>query len=173
MGEVAAYPHTCQGCKHIHYSNPIPVAVALIPVWDDNRRMSDPQSLGLLTVKRKGGRFDGQLALPGGFIVKSDEGFDFALSREVREETGLEISGGWKILAAERGVPDGNLLLFAHTHHKLTVQNLTESVPDNPETYSKHVSYAGTKLCLSLHQKWFDWYIASTFKPIPCPSPGL
>ena len=53
----APWPRTCAHCGQISYLNPVPVAVALVPVDD-----------GLLIVRRAIEPGRGLLALPGGYI---------------------------------------------------------------------------------------------------------
>lgn len=53
----APWPCTCAECGHISYLNPVPVAVALVPIDG-----------GLLAVRRGIEPGRGQLALPGGYI---------------------------------------------------------------------------------------------------------
>jgi ADP-ribose pyrophosphatase YjhB (NUDIX family) len=64
------------------WSNPLPVAVVLLPVaYADGRR-------GLVVVRRAIEPFLGGLALPGGFI-ETGESWQEAAVRELLEETGL------------------------------------------------------------------------------------
>ena len=71
---------TCNSCGFVHWNNPLPVAVILIPHRDG----------GFVFVKRKFNPRAGTYALPGGYI----EPFESALTgaiREAKEETGLDI----------------------------------------------------------------------------------
>lgn len=166
MGKIEQYPHECPGCRLLHFDNPIPVVVGLVPVWGAENEKSErtvgayaPMSFGLLTVKRKGGENDGKLALPGGYVVRSDESYGHALSRELLEETGMEFDPkSWRVLGIERDA-NGNMLVFCQTFQKTNLATVTSEIPDNPETYSKHVSYAGEQLCFPHHQQWFNWYL--------------
>lgn len=98
-----AYPRTCAACGMIVYANPIPVAVALVPVDD-----------GLLVIRRAIPPGVGKLALVGGF-VEAHETWQAGCAREVREETGIVIdptglSPLWFVSTEPR--PD-RVLLFA------------------------------------------------------------
>jgi 8-oxo-dGTP diphosphatase len=64
------------------WSNPLPVAVVLLPVGYPDRR------IGLVAVRRDIEPFRGELALPGGFI-ETGESWREAAVRELVEETGL------------------------------------------------------------------------------------
>jgi len=81
----AQWPRICVGCGETTWSNPLPVAVVLLPVrHGDGRR-------GLVVVRRDIEPFRGELALPGGFI-ETGESWREAAVRELREETGLTAS---------------------------------------------------------------------------------
>jgi ADP-ribose pyrophosphatase YjhB (NUDIX family) len=78
-----AYPRTCAGCKTTIWANPIPVAVALVPVMRGSRT-------GLLVVRRGIDPGKGKLAIVGGFL-EEHETWQVGAAREVREETGVVI----------------------------------------------------------------------------------
>ena len=71
---------TCQSCGFVHWNNPLPVAVILIPHRDG----------GFVFVKRKKNPRAGYFALPGGFVDPFESALQGAI-REAKEETGLEI----------------------------------------------------------------------------------
>ncbi len=76
------WPRTCAGCGETTWSNPLPVAVVLLPVtYRDGRT-------GIVVVRRDIEPFRGEIALPGGFIETGESWRDAAV-RELREETGL------------------------------------------------------------------------------------
>jgi 8-oxo-dGTP pyrophosphatase MutT (NUDIX family) len=93
------WPRTCPACGRTSYRNPLPVAVAVVPVAGE----------GLLVVRRaippEG------LALPGGF-VEVGESWQDAAARELAEETGVRADPArireLRVLSA----PDGTLLVF-------------------------------------------------------------
>ncbi len=94
------WPRTCARCGHVSYLNPVPVAVALVPVDG-----------GLLAVRRGIEPGRGRLALPGGFI-NLGESWQAACAREVNEETGVTIDPAEVREFAVRSAPDGALLVF-------------------------------------------------------------
>jgi ADP-ribose pyrophosphatase YjhB (NUDIX family) len=73
-----AWPRTCVVCGNTSYLNPLPVAVAVVPVDD-----------GVLMVRR-GIPPVGKVALPGGFIDRG-ESWQEAVARELLEETAIRI----------------------------------------------------------------------------------
>ena len=78
----APWPRLCAGCGETTWSNPLPVAVVLLPVsYPDGRD-------GLVVVRRDIEPARGELSLPGGFI-ETGESWREAAVRELREETGL------------------------------------------------------------------------------------
>jgi len=76
------WPRTCANCGETTWSNPLPVAVVLLPVTYTDGQM------GLVVVRRDIEPFRGDIALPGGFI-ETGESWREAAVRELREETDL------------------------------------------------------------------------------------
>jgi 8-oxo-dGTP pyrophosphatase MutT (NUDIX family) len=72
----------------MQYQNPIPVAVAIVPVRAVNPATGLRQ-IGLLTIERGVPPQVGALALPGGYLEYED--WRAGLLRELREETGVSI----------------------------------------------------------------------------------
>lgn len=69
----------CGSCDFVHWDNPKPVTVTIIPNGD-----------GIVLVKRKNNPAAGSWALPGGF-VEPHEHPEVGARREVKEEVGLEV----------------------------------------------------------------------------------
>ncbi len=80
----SAWPRDCPGCGETHWANPVPVAVALLPV-------TGADGGGLVVVRRDIEPCRGELALPGGYM-EIGETWQQAAVRELWEETGLTAS---------------------------------------------------------------------------------
>ncbi|MEF9881706.1 NUDIX domain-containing protein [Streptomyces sp. P9-A4] len=145
----AGWPRTCRACGATAYRNPLPVAVALLPVTDGT-------GTGLVVITRTIEPARGGVALPGGFI---DHGEDWrtAVARELREETGIRTSAEEVRLADALSSPAGHLLLFG----LLPSRRAAELPPSTPtdETSGHHVLHAPEELAFPLHteavRKWF------------------
>lgn len=98
------WPRTCVACGRTAYRNPLPVAVALLPV-------TGPRSTGLVVITRTIPPHPGGIALPGGYIDGTED-WRHAVVRELREETGIPADETDVRLADALSSPDGHLLLF-------------------------------------------------------------
>ncbi|URM92813.1 NUDIX domain-containing protein [Streptomyces sp. MRC013] len=146
---AAPWPRTCPACATTAYRNPLPVAVALLPV-------AGPRGTGLLVVTRAVEPERGGTALPGGFIDHAEDWRE-AVVRELREETGAEASAHDVRLADAMSSPGGHLLLFGLLPER-PASSLPPSAP-TAETTGHHVLYAPDRLAFPLHteaaRKWF------------------
>lgn len=136
----APWPRRCVRCGNVSYLNPLPVAVALIPVQTAG-------AAGLLTVRRGIEPGKGMLALPGGYIMHG-ESWQEATAREASEETSLPLDPAQFRLFALHSAPDGTLLVFAlyqqtwreadlppfEPHQELRHETLERVVIDAPQT---------------------------------------
>src|SRR4051812_34328648 len=78
----ATWPRVCAACGETTWRNPLPVAVALLPI-------TMPEGgPGLVVVRRDIDPGRGELSLPGGFM-EVGESWQEAAVRELREETGI------------------------------------------------------------------------------------
>ena len=101
MAATQDWPRSCTECGRIHFKNPIPVTVVLIPV-----------DRGVLAVRRAIQPGRDKLAFPGGF-VNWGESWREAGAREVEEEIGLDLNPDELELIGAESVDEGVLLLFA------------------------------------------------------------
>ncbi|MET9678312.1 NUDIX domain-containing protein [Streptomyces sp. NPDC006482] len=146
----AGWPRTCPACGHTAYRNPLPVAVALLPVTDGDRRT------GLVVITRTIEPCRGGVALPGGFIDHTED-WRAAVARELREETGIGTSAEEVRLADAMSSPAGHLLLFGLLPPR-PAATLPPSTPTD-ETSGHHLLHAPEELAFPLHteavRKWF------------------
>lgn len=145
----AGWPRSCAVCGGITYRNPLPVAVALLPV-------RTPGGTGLLLVRRSIEPRRGLLALPGGF-VDLGETWQEAVVRELDEETGVKAAAGDVRLADALSGDTGHLLLFGLLPER-TAEDLPPAVVTD-ETDGREILLAPAELAFPLHteaaRNWF------------------
>ncbi|MFJ1882544.1 NUDIX domain-containing protein [Streptomyces sp. NPDC088137] len=147
---AATWPRTCTACGSTAYRNPLPVAVALLPV-------TDRDGTGLVVITRTIPPHSGGLALPGGYI-DHDEDWKHAVVRELGEETGIAADERDVRLADALSAPDGHLLLFG----LLPRRPATALPPSRPtdETVGFRLLRTPAELAFPLHTRavrtWFD-----------------
>ncbi|WP_217239525.1 NUDIX domain-containing protein [Streptomyces sp. AC555_RSS877] len=147
---VSGWPRTCPACTTVAYRNPLPVAVALQPVYDT-------QGSALVVITRTVAPARGGIALPGGYIDDRED-WRHALVRELKEETGIDAASRDVRLVDALSSPDGHLLLFG-------------ALPDRPadglgpseatdETEGWHLLRRPEELAFPLHtlavRAWFE-----------------
>ncbi|MCX5202662.1 NUDIX domain-containing protein [Streptomyces sp. NBC_00237] len=147
--DTATWPRNCAACGRTAYRNPLPVAVALLPVRSE-------QGTGLVVITRTIDPGRGDVALPGGFI---DHGEDWrrAVVRELHEETGIAAPPSDVRLADALSSPTDHLLLFG----LLPTRDLTELPPPapTPETTGWHLLHGPAPLAFPLHtQAAHSWF---------------
>ncbi|MEU0131672.1 MULTISPECIES: NUDIX domain-containing protein [unclassified Streptomyces] len=146
---AGTWPRTCTACGHTAYRNPLPVAVALLPV-------TSPHGTGLVVITRTIPPHQGGIALPGGFIDGTED-WRHAVVRELREETGILADEADVRLADALSSPGGHLLLFG----LLPARPAEELPPPAPtdETAGHHLLHAPDELAFPLHTEavraWF------------------
>ncbi|MHC5702091.1 NUDIX domain-containing protein [Streptomyces sp. ICN441] len=145
----AGWPRSCADCGDIAYRNPLPVAVALLPV-------TGPRTTGLVVITRTIEPQRGRVALPGGFIDHSED-WRHAVVRELKEETGIDAAHQDVRLADALSSPGGHLLLFGLLPHR-PADELPPSAPTD-ETEGWHVLHEPAELAFPLHtaavRNWF------------------
>jgi ADP-ribose pyrophosphatase YjhB (NUDIX family) len=134
----------------VAYRNPLPVAVALQPVYDT-------PGTALVVITRTIAPARGGTALPGGY-VDDREDWRQAVVRELAEETGIDAAARDVRLVDAMSSPDGHLLLFG-----LLPERPAESLPEfgaTDETDSRQLLRRPEELAFPLHtlavRAWFD-----------------
>ncbi|QEV16942.1 NUDIX domain-containing protein [Streptomyces alboniger] len=148
--QPSAGPRTCAACGAVAYRNPLPVAVALQPVYDT-------QGTGLVVVTRSIAPAPGGIALPGGFIDDRED-WRHAVVRELKEETGIGAQSRDVRLIDALSAPDGYLLLFGLLPER-PAADLPASAPTD-ETEGWHLLRRPEELAFPLHtlaaRAWFE-----------------
>ncbi|MEU2796429.1 MULTISPECIES: NUDIX domain-containing protein [unclassified Streptomyces] len=144
-----AWPRTCTRCDTTAYRNPLPVAVALLPI-------DGPSATGLVVITRTIEPQKGGVALPGGFVDHAED-WRTAVARELHEETGIEATARDVRLADVLSDTAGHLLVFGLLPAR-PLASLPPSVPTG-ETSGYEILYAPRPLAFPLHTEaagaWF------------------
>ncbi|MFB0620999.1 NUDIX domain-containing protein [Streptomyces sp. AGS-58] len=147
---ISGWPRTCPCCGTVAYRNPLPVAVALQPVYDT-------KGTALVVITRTVAPARGGTALPGGYI---DDGEDWkqAVVRELREETCIDAAARDVRLVDAMSSSDGHLLLFGALPER-PADGLPPFAPTT-ETDGRHLLRRPAKLAFPLHtaavRAWFE-----------------
>ncbi|MBV2354579.1 NUDIX domain-containing protein [Streptomyces sp. J2-1] len=148
--DVSGWPRTCPACGAVAYRNPLPVAVALQPVYD-------AQGTALVVITRTIAPARGGVALPGGFVDHRED-WRQAVVRELREETGIEAAAHDVRLLDAMSSPDGHLLLFGYLPER-PAEHLPPSIPTD-ETTGWQLLRRPEDLAFPLHtaavRAWFE-----------------
>ncbi|MFD0372335.1 NUDIX domain-containing protein [Streptomyces sp. NPDC127114] len=149
----AGWPRTCATCGSTAYRNPLPVAVALLPV-------TDARGTALVVITRTIPPQSGQVALPGGFV---DFGEDWraAVVRELREETGIEAAAEDVRLADALSSPAGHLLVFGLLPARPAADLPPPAATD--ETSGHHLLHAPEELAFPLHTEAVRRFFAGDY----------
>jgi ADP-ribose pyrophosphatase YjhB (NUDIX family) len=138
--EDQAWPRQCAHCHNISYRNPLPVAVAVVPITEG----------GVVLIRRAIEPRLGQLALPGGFI-EYGESWQQAAAREVFEETGLEITATGITHLATLSAPDGTVLIFGQSAS--IARSALDHIAMSAETSEVVVAEQAIDLAFPLHSQ--------------------
>ena len=123
------------------YRNPLPVAVALQPVYDT-------RGTALVVITRTIAPARGGIALPGGFIDHRED-WRHAVVRELKEETGIDAASRDVRLADAMSSPDGHLLLFGLLPERPAAELPPSAATD--ETEGWHLLRRPAELAFPLH----------------------
>lgn len=159
----AAWPRTCPRCAHVSYRNPLPVAVALIPVVEAT-------GTGVLAIRRAVAPRAGWYALPGGFI-ETDESWQEAAAREVQEEAGVIIDPGRLLVRTVFSAPDDTLIIAGESP-PIRAEALPPYRSSN-ESSARAVLRAPQELAFPFHTRLVTEYLAEVaqFSPPAEPRP--
>jgi ADP-ribose pyrophosphatase YjhB (NUDIX family) len=141
-----AWPRVCAACGETTYRNPVPVAVAVLPVDD-----------GVLVIRRAIPPRVGLRALPGGF-VDHGESWQRAVVRELVEETGIVAAEGDIRLFDVHSAPDGTVLIFGLLPPMATA-DLPLSTP-NAEVAGWEVVRGTADMAFDLHARVLTRYLS-------------
>ncbi|EFL13955.1 NUDIX domain-containing protein [Streptomyces sp. C] len=149
------WPRACAACDAVTYRNPLPVAVALLPV-------EDAAGTGLVVITRTIEPALGGVALPGGFM---DFGEDWrtAVVRELREETGIEAPASDVALADVLSSPGGHLLVFGLLPPRPASALPLSAATD--ETTGWHLLHTPAELAFPLHTQAAASWFAGRYAP--------
>jgi 8-oxo-dGTP diphosphatase len=154
---VAGYPRTCPGCGEMTWQNPLPVAVALVPVRIAGG--TGPGGTGLVVIRRGIQPAYGGLALPGGFM-ETGESWQEAAARELREETGIDADPAAVTLFDLHSSPTGHRLMVFALVPPRDEADLPPMVP-NTETLEWLVLSKAQDLAWDTHSATVARYFAS------------
>ncbi|MCX4760511.1 NUDIX domain-containing protein [Streptomyces sp. NBC_01275] len=138
---VTGWPRTCPTCAAVAYRNPLPVAIALLPVYDT-------KGTALVVITRTIAPARGGIALPGGYIDERED-WRQAVVRELKEETGIDSLSRDVRLVDAMSSADGHLLLFGLLPERSVDRLPTSAATD--ETEGWHLLYRPEELAFPLH----------------------
>ncbi|MFC4019961.1 NUDIX domain-containing protein [Micromonospora sp. GCM10011542] len=150
------WPRVCAACGETVWRNPLPVAVAVLPV-------RTATGLGVVVVRRDIEPARGLLALPGGFVEYGEE-WSTALVRELREETGLLASAEDARLFAVHSAPAGNTMMVFGVLPERRAEELPPSAPTEEAT-EWLVLTEPTTLAFSTHTRVLADFLTGAQRP--------
>ena len=155
-----AFPKECTNCGHIQYTNPNPVAVALVPVFKSDPTAKLQLRMGILLGKRGIHPNIGEWALPGGYVENDfKETAEMAAAREVLEEVGLDLDSMDMETSHTAVSGRGSLLIFNDYKKPLHESEVREKCVATSECPEVRIAWEPEQLCFQTHTaalyKWF------------------
>lgn len=154
-----AIPQSQEGANspQIQYLNPIPVAVAIVPVHAINPA-TGRRALGLLTIERGIPPQVGALALPGGYLEYED--WRAGLLRELREETGVWIEDAGEVTLQGAYSIDSNRKIVLFGSVPPIDEGQLANFTSNPECPRFQIIFEAQELAFQTHslmaRKFFE-----------------
>jgi 8-oxo-dGTP diphosphatase len=142
FAEQKVWPRICFKCGNTTWSNPLPVAVTILNVWNGNK-------LGTLVQQRGIDPNKGGWALTGGYIDHG-ETWQQAIVREVREELGLETKEEDYLLGDVMSNTDRSVMLTFCICLKTFFMNEIKFVP-NDEVLDIKIVHEAIELAFPTH----------------------
>jgi len=140
--EQVAWPRKCFRCYNDSYSNPLPVVVVFLNVWEGNK-------LGTLIQQRNIQPKKGEWALTGGYI-DGGETWQEAAGREVYEELGIKtIPNGFHLLEVHSNTSKSNLLIFCSYLQTLRLEDI--HFTPNEEVSAIQIVHDAVELAFPTH----------------------
>lgn len=155
-----SFPKECDACGLITYTNPNPVAVALIPVYKVDPTADTGIRLGVLLGKRGIYPNQGEWALPGGYVENDmKETAEMAAAREVQEEIGLELAYE-DIRTTHTDVSGrGSLLVFNDYLKPFEASEALSLCIPTDECPEVRIAWEPEELCFRTHTKaLYKWF---------------
>lgn len=133
------------------FKNPIVVAVAIVPIFENN------QFVGVLGVRRNNEPFRGEIALPGGYQNEMELSRSAAV-RELFEETGLIVDATKCQFFDEKMTPlNRNLQFWECEPISMTQFNRLTACP--VEVQEIVIINHADQICFPTHQEVFTQYM--------------
>jgi ADP-ribose pyrophosphatase YjhB (NUDIX family) len=141
------WPRSCGACGNQTYQNPLPVSIAVTPVWDEKNGF-----LGFAGVERGLADGFGKWAFPGGF-TDMGESLEAGSEREEDEETRIRARNF--VLALSLVTPNGQILAFS-VSDPIHASELEKAVPQKGEILAVGLLGHDQKLAFPLHEQARD-----------------
>lgn len=152
FAEQVAWPRKCFGCYNESYSNPLPVAVALVSVWDGVR-------VGALIQQRNIEPKKGLWALSGGYM-NSGELWQEAAARELLEEIGLQSEANdYELMDVKGGSNNTNILVFGACNRVFKLSDIN-FIP-NEEVLAVKIIHEPIELAFPSHTEMLARFMGS------------
>jgi len=147
-------PKTCSVCLTKHYLNPLPVAVAVLPVVENGETLG---AVGVLRSKTSS-IGAGKWGFPGGFL-NLNENFSEGAARELLEETGIRVDPSKGQTIDTRISSNGaNILVFIQ-FPALSLRDVLAATPDLKEVDDVNIVNNETDFAFSTHHAIFDLFV--------------